>query len=106
MKIYIQNHRSIALKLLGRTARTHAILFPETPRERYIVIYYLEDNTGYGAKYLWYNGTLNKNQKTSKTWNTVCYSVSNKEKPSTIPSRKCTYSICMGPGCTTRCQNI
>ena len=34
------------------------------------------------------NGAQNKNQKTSKKWNTVHYSVSNKQKPSTIPSRK------------------
>ena len=31
---------------------------------------YLEDNTAYCAKYGWYKGTQNKNQKTSKTWNT------------------------------------
>ena len=30
---------------------------------------------------------------TSKTWNTVCYSVSNKQKPSTIPSIKYNNSI-------------
>ena len=34
-----------------------------------------------------------KNQTTSKTWNTVCYSVSNKQKPSTIPSRECKNCI-------------
>ena len=34
-----------------------------------------------------------KNQKTSKTWNTVLYSVSNKQKPITIPSRECNSCI-------------
>ena len=37
--------------------------------------------------------------------NTVRYSVSNKQKPSTIPSRECSNCI-LGLGCTTLCQNI
>ena len=45
---------------------------------------YFEDNTAYGTKYWWDNGAQNKNQKTPKTWNTVHYSVSNKQKPTTI----------------------
>ena len=36
-----------------------------------------------------YNWTRNINQKASKTWNKVCYSVPNKQKPSTIPRKKC-----------------
>ena len=52
------------------------------PRTLYDYIY-LEDNTADGTKYWWHNWAQNKNQKTSKTWNTVRYSVSNKEKPST-----------------------
>ena len=35
----------------------------------------------------------NKNQKSPKTRNTVRYSVSNKQKPSTIPSRECNNCI-------------
>ena len=46
----------------------------QRPRERYIIIHI-------------------SNEKTSKTWNTVHYSVSNKQKPSTIPSRK--YNNCI-----------
>ena len=61
-------------------------------RERYIIIY-IEGNTAYGAKYLSHNGIQNKNQKTSKTWNTVHYSVSNKQNLSTIHSRKCSNCI-------------
>ena len=34
-----------------------------------------------------------KTRKTPKTWNTVRYSVSNKQKPSTIPSKKCNNCI-------------
>ena len=86
--VSIQNHWSTALKLLGKTARTKIILSPETPWTLYNYIY-LKVKAAYGAKYWWYNGTQNENQNTSKTWNTVCYSVSNKQKPSTIPSRKC-----------------
>ena len=41
-----------------------------------------------------------------KTWNTVRYSVSNKHKSSTIPSRECNNCICMGLVCITHCQNI
>ena len=90
--VYIQNHWSTALKLLGKTVRTHIVLPPETPWTLYNYIY-LEDNTAYCAKYLWHNGAQNKKQIISKTWNTVRYSVSNKQKPSTIPSRKCNNCI-------------
>ena len=86
--VYIQNHWSTALKLLGKTARTQIVLSPETPGTLYNYIY-LEENTAHGAKYWWHNGVQNKSQKTSKTWNTVSYSLSNKQKPSIIPSRKC-----------------
>ena len=89
---YIENHWSTALKLLGKTAQTQIVLSPETPWTLYNYIY-LEDNTAYGAKYLWHNWAHNKNQKTSKTWNTVRYSVSNKQKPSIIPSRECNNCI-------------
>ena len=80
------------LKLLGKIARTQIVLSPETPWTLCNYIY-LEDNTAYGAKYWWHNGAHNKNQKTSMTWNTVRYSVSNKQKPSTIPSRECNNCI-------------
>ena len=86
--VYIQNHGSTALKLPGKTAQTQIVLSPEMLWTLYNYIY-LEDNTAYGAKYWWHNWAHNKNQKTSKTWNTVRYSVSNKQKLSTIPSRKC-----------------
>ena len=71
--VYLQNHWSTALELLGKTARTQIVLSPETSWTSYNYIY-LEDNTAYIAKYWWYNGTQNKNQKTSKTSNTVRYS--------------------------------
>ena len=73
--------------LLGKTARTQIILSTETPLTFYNYIF-LEDSTSYGAKYWWQNGTQNRKEKSSKTWNTVRYSVSNKYKPRTIPSRK------------------
>ena len=90
--VNIQNHWSTALRLLGKTAWTQIALSPETPWMLYNYIY-LEDNTAYGAKYWWHNWAHNKNQKTSKTWNTVRYLVSNKQKPSTIPSRECNNCI-------------
>ena len=89
--VYIQNHWSTALKLLGKTAWTQIALSPETPWTLYNYIY-LEDNTAYGAKFWWHNGAHNKNQKTPKTWNTVRYSVSNKQKPSTIKCNNCNWA--------------
>ena len=90
--VYIQNNWSTALKLLEKTARTQIVLSPETPWTLYNYIY-LEDNTAYGTKYCRDNGAQNKNQKTPKTWNTVRYSVSSKQKPRTIPSRNCNNCI-------------
>ena len=90
--LYIQNNWSTALKLLGKTAWTKIVLSPETPWTLYNYIY-LEDNTAYGTKYWWDNRAQNKNQITPKPWNTVRYSESNKQKPSTIPSRKCNNCI-------------
>ena len=90
--VYIQNQGSTALKLLGKTVKTQIVLSPVTSWTLYNYIY-LEDNTAYCAKYWWHNGEQNKNQKTPKTWNAVSYSVSNKQKPSTIPSRKCNNCI-------------
>ena len=90
--VYIQNHGSTALELLGKTARTQIVLSPETPWTLYNYIY-LKDYTAYGAKYWWHNWAHNKNQKTSKTWNTVRYSISDKQKPSTIPSRECNNCV-------------
>ena len=90
--VFIPNHWSTALTLQGNTARTQIGLSPETPWTLYNYIY-LEDNTTYDAKYCWHNGAHNKKQKTSKTWNTVRYSVSNKQKPNTIPSRECNNCI-------------
>ena len=90
--VYIQSHRSTVLKLLGKTACTQIVLSPETPWTLYNYIY-LEENTSYGTKYWWDNGAQNKNQKTPKAWNTLRYSVSNKQKPSTIPSGKCNNCI-------------
>ena len=55
--VYIQNHWSTALKLLGKTERTQIALSPETPWTLYNYIY-LEDNTAYGAKYYWHNWAL------------------------------------------------
>ena len=90
--VYRENHWSTALKLLGKTARTQIILSPKSKWTLHYYIY-LEDNTAYSPKYWWHNGAQNKNQKTPKTRNTVRYSVSNKQKPSTIPSRKCNNCI-------------
>ena len=90
--VYIRNHWRTTLKLLGKTAQTQIVLSLETPWTLFNYIY-LEDNTAYGAKYWWHNGAHNKNQNISKTWNTVCYSVSNKQKPSTIHSRECNNCI-------------
>ena len=52
------------------------------------------------------NGTMGhkiKNQKPSKTWNTVRYRAPNKQQPSTILPKKCKYGVwasvkshCMG----------
>ena len=53
-------------------------------RERYIIIYIWKITQHMVSC----NGTQNKNKKTPKTWNTVCYSVPDKQKHSTIPSRK------------------
>ena len=55
-------------------------------RERHIIKYIWKITQHMVPKI---DGTIghNKNQKTSKIWNTVRYSVSNKQKPSTIPSR-------------------
>ena len=97
--VYIQNHWSTTLKTTGKDCTNSNILqrrregHTHTYTHKYIYIYILKDNTAYGPKYWWYNGAQNKNQKTHKTWNTVRYSVSNKEKPSTIPSRKCNNCI-------------
>ena len=90
--VYIQNHWSTALKLLAKTTRTQIILSTGTPWTLYNYIH-LEDNTAYSAKYWWHNEAQNKNQKTRKTWNAVRYSVFNKQKPNTIPSRKCNNCI-------------
>ena len=62
-------------------------------RERYIVIYIWKITQHIVSNIDGNNGAHNKNQKTSKTWNTVCYSVSNKQKTSTIPSRECNQCI-------------
>ena len=48
--VYIQDHWSTALKLLGKTAQTQIVLSPETPWTLYNYIYF-QDNTAYGAKY-------------------------------------------------------
>ena len=90
--VYIQNHWSTALKLLGKIPQTQTVLSPETPWTLYNYIS-LEEHIAYGAKYWWHKEARNKNQKTSKTWNTVRYSESNKQKPSTIPSRECNHCI-------------
>ena len=68
---------------------------PETTWTLYNYIY-LEDNTAY-AKCLWCNEAENRNQETSKTWNTACYYVSNKQNPCTILSRKFNAVILFGP---------
>ena len=40
-----------------------------------------------------YDGAQYNIQKPSKTWNTVSYREFNKQKPSTIPSRKCNNCV-------------
>ena len=54
---------------------TQIILPPQTPWKLYNYIY-LEGNTAYGTQNEWYNGTQNRNQKTSSHV-TVCHSVLN-----------------------------
>ena len=68
--VYIQNHWSTALKLLGKTARTQIILSPETPWTLYNDIY-LEDNTAYGAKYCVIQYPSNRNPAQSLQENTI-----------------------------------
>ena len=93
MNVYIQNHWSTTLKLLGKTARTQIVLSPETLWTLYNYIY-LEDNT----TYIWCQilmaqlGTQWKPENIQGI-NTVRYSVSNKQKPITIPSRECNNCI-------------
>ena len=60
--IYIQNHWSTALTLLGKTAQTQIILSPETPWTLYNYIY-LKDHSAYCAKY---DGTMGHKIKTRK----------------------------------------
>ena len=61
--------------------------------ERYTIIYIWKITRHMVFKYCWHNGAQNRNKKTLKTWNTVRHSVSNKQKPSTIPSTKCNNCI-------------
>ena len=62
-------------------------------RERYIIIYIWKITQRIMPNIDGTMGAQNKNQKTPKTWNTVRYSVYNKQKPSTIPSRECNNCI-------------
>ena len=61
--------------------------------ERKKSIYILKIAQQIVSKFWWHNMTQNRNQKTSNTWNTVCYSAPNKQKPCTIPSRKCNNCV-------------
>ena len=76
-------------------------------RERFIIIYIWKI-----AQYMVPNvdGTIGHTIKIRKYprhgTQFVRYSVSNKQKPSTIPSRKCNNCIWALVDCTTRCQNI
>ena len=74
-------------------------------RERYTIIYIWKITQHMVPNIDGRMGTQ-LNHKTSKTWNTVHYSVSNKQKHDTIPSRECNNKMYLGLGCTTRCQNI
>ena len=61
--IYIQNHWSTALKLLGKAARTQIILSPQRGRERYIIIYILKITQHMVPNI---DGTMGHNIKTRK----------------------------------------
>ena len=62
-------------------------------RERYIIIYIWKLTQHMVPNIDGTMGRTIKSRKHSKTWNTVRYSVSNKQKPSTIPSRECNNCI-------------
>ena len=81
-----------ALKLLGKTAQPQIILPPVTTLTLYDYIYF-ENSTTNGAKFRKYTRAQNINKKPSKTWLTMCYRVSNKQKLSTIPARECNDCI-------------
>ena len=61
--VYIQNHWSTELKLLGKTALTQIVLSPETPWTLYNYIY-LEDNAAYMVPNI--DGTMGNTIKTRK----------------------------------------
>ena len=61
--------------------------------ERYIIIYIQKITQHMVPNISGTIGHTKKTQKTSKTWNTVRYSVSNIQKPSTILSRECNNCI-------------
>ena len=56
----------------------------------FIIISIWKIATSYGANI---DGTMGQNQKTSKTWSTVCNPVHSKRKPNTIPPRKCNNCV-------------
>ena len=57
-------------------------------RERYIIIYIWKISQHMVTNIDGTMGHKIKTKKTSKTWNTVCYSVPDKQTPSAIPSSK------------------
>ena len=71
--VYIQNHWSTTLKLLGKTARTEIVLSPETPWMLYNYIY-LEDNTAYGTKY-WSDNGAQKKKNTRNMEHSALFSI-------------------------------
>ena len=50
------------------------LYFFQRRRERHKIIFIWNNITAYGAKCWWYNGTQNRNQKTTKTGNSVLFS--------------------------------
>ena len=90
--IYIQNYWRTAIKLLPGRLHELELFSLQRHRECYInIIIYISKITQHMVPNI--DGTQNKNQKAYKTWNTVCYSVPDKQKPGTIPSKK--YNSCI-----------
>ena len=91
-------NKIVAVKHLNYWERLQKLELHSLQRlhECYIIIYIWKITQQYGAKYRWYNVAQNKNQKTSSAWNTVCYRIPNKQKPSTISSKKNAITV-FGP---------
>ena len=86
--VHIQNHWSTALKLLGKTAQT-PLCSLQRHHECHIIIYIQKITQHMMPNTEGMIGQKIKIRKQPKRWNTVCYSVSNKQKHSITLSRNC-----------------